>query len=72
MNQSTEIDISVAFQRLSITPATRKHGNELKELTIPFKTKIFTPIEVLRNKKKKRSDTKFIFEYLKKNETTET
>ena len=71
MNQSTEIDISVAFQRLSITPETRKNGNELKELTTPFKTKIFTPIEVLRKEKKKCSDTKFSFEFLKNNKTTD-
>ena len=30
MQQSTEKDIIVAFQRLSITPELRKHGNELK------------------------------------------
>ena len=68
MQQSTERDISVAFQRLSITPETRKHGNELKELTTPFKTKIYTAIEILRKEKKKRPDTKSIFEYLKKND----
>ena len=39
MHQSTERVISVAFQRLSITPETRKDGNELKELTNPFKAK---------------------------------
>ena len=33
MYQSTEKDISVAFQRLSVTPETQKHGNELKEVT---------------------------------------
>ena len=71
MQQSTEKDISVAFQRLSITPKTRKHGNELKELTTPFKTKFFTVIEILRQEKKKRPGTKSIFEYLKKNETTD-
>ena len=48
-----------------------KHGNELSELTTPFKTKIFTAIETLRKEKKKRLDTKSIFEFLKKNETTE-
>ena len=68
MQQSTEKDISVAFQRLSITPETRKHGNELKKLTTPFKTKIYTAIEILRKEKKKRPDTKSIFEYLKKND----
>ena len=71
MQQSTEKDISVAFQRLPITPETRKHGNELKELTTPFKTKFFTVIEILRQEKKKRPGTKSIFEYLKKNETTD-
>ena len=44
MEQSAERDISVAFQRLSVTPETRKHENELKELTTPFKTKIYTAI----------------------------
>ena len=33
MYQSTEKDISVAFQRLPVTPETQKHGNELKEVT---------------------------------------
>ena len=42
MQQSTERDTSVAFQRLSITPKTPKHRNELKELTTPFKTKIYS------------------------------
>ena len=68
MHKSTEKDISVAFQRLSIIPETRKHGNELKELTTPFKTKVFTAIEILRKEKKKRPDTKSTFEYLKRNE----
>ena len=44
MYQSIEKDIIVAFQRLSISTETRKHGNELKELTAPFKTKVFTAI----------------------------
>ena len=70
MQQSTERDISIAFQRLSITPETWKHGNELIELTTPFKTKIYTAIEILRKEKKKRPDTKSIFEYLKKNDET--
>ena len=65
MQQSTEKDISVAFQRLSITPETRKHENELKTLTSPFKTKIYTAIEILPKQKRKRPDTKSIFEYLK-------
>ena len=42
MQQSTEKDISVAFQRLPITPETREHGNELKELTTPFKKKFYS------------------------------
>ena len=64
MQQTTDKD-SVAFQRLSITPETRKHGNELKELTTPFKTNFFTAIEILRKEKRKRSGTKSIFENLK-------
>ena len=71
MQQSTEKDITVAFQRLSITPETPKHGNELKELTAPFQTKIFTAIEILRKEKKKRPNTKSKFDYLKKNEKTD-
>ena len=55
---------------MSITPETRKHGNELKEVITPFKTKNFTAIEILRKEKKKRPDTKSIFEYLKKNDET--
>ena len=39
-------------------------------MTTPFKTKIFTAIEILRKEKKKRADTKCIFEYLKKNDET--
>ena len=70
MQQSTERDISVAFQGLSVTLETRKHGKELKELTAPFKTKIYTVIEILRKEKKKRPVTKAIFEYLKKNDET--
>ena len=70
MQESTESDISVAFHRQSITLETRKHANELKELTTPFKTKISTRTEILRKEKKKRPDTKSIFEYLKKNDET--
>ena len=43
MQQSTERDTNVAFQRLSIIPETPKHRNELKELTTPFKTKFMQP-----------------------------
>ena len=71
MQQSTERDISVAFQRLSITPEIRKYGNGVKELTTPFKTKKFTVIEILRKENKKGPNTKSIFEYLKKNETND-
>ena len=68
MQQSIERDISVAFQRLSLTPETRKHVNELKELTTPFKTKTYTAIKILCKEKKKPPDTKSIFEFLKKND----
>ena len=68
MQQSTEKDISVASQILSITPEKRKHGNELKELTSPFKTKIYTAIEILREDKRKSPHTKSIFEYHKNND----
>ena len=71
MQQATERDINVDFRRLSITPKTRKQGNEQKELTTPCKTKIFTVIEILRKEKKKRPDAKSIFEYFKKNKTTD-
>ena len=71
MQQSREKYISVAFQRLSITLETRNHGNKLKGLTTPFTTKMFTAIEILRKEKKKRPDTKSIFEYLKKNDTND-
>ena len=37
-------------------------------MTTPFKTKIYTAIEILRKEKKKRPNTKSIFEYLKKND----
>ena len=37
-------------------------------MTTPFKAKIYTAIEILRKEKKKRPDTKSIFEYLKKND----
>ena len=39
-------------------------------MTTPFKTKIYTVIEILRREKKKRPDTKSIFEYFKKNDET--
>ena len=52
MQQSTERGTSVAFQRLSITPETPKHRNELKESTTPFKTKIYTAKEILRKKRR--------------------
>ena len=68
MQQSIERDIIIAFQRLSVTPETRKHGNELKELTITFKTNFYTAIEILPKEKKKRPDAIFIFEYLQKND----
>ena len=70
MQQSTEKDTSVAFQRLCITPETQKHGNELKELTT-FKTKIFTATEILHKEKRKCPKAKSVFEYIKKNETTD-
>ena len=66
MQQSTKKDISIAFQRLSITPETLKHENELKELTTPFKTKTFKAIEILRKEKKTS-----VLEYIKKKETTD-
>ena len=65
IQKSTGKDTSVAFQRLFITPKTQKHGHELKELTV-FKTKI------LHKEKKKCANAKSIFEYLKKNEKTDT
>ena len=65
--QLTERDISITFQRVSITPETRKQGNEREELTTPFKTKIYTAIGIFCKENKKRPDTKFIFEYPKKN-----
>ena len=37
-------------------------------MTTPFKAKIYTAIEILSKKKRKRPDTKSIFEYLKKND----
>ena len=70
MQQSAEREISVVFQRLPISPDTRKHGNVIKEMTTPYKTKIFTAIKILRKEKKKRTDTKSLSEYFKKNETT--
>ena len=59
--QSREREISVAFQRLSI-PETRKHRNEIKELTTPFKTKVFTTIEILCKERKKHTDPNSTFE----------
>ena len=70
MQQSTEKETSVAFQRLFVTPETQTHGNELKELTT-FKTNIFTATEMLHKEKKKCPNSKSIFEFIKKNETTD-
>ena len=70
MQQSTKKETSATFQRLFITPETQKHGNELKKLTT-FKTKIFIATEMLHKEKKKCPNAKSIFEYIKKNETTD-
>ena len=70
MQQSTEKDTSLAFQRLFITLETQKHGNELKELTT-FKTNIFRATEILHKEKKKCPSAKSISEYIKKNERTD-
>ena len=37
-------------------------------MTTPFKTKIYTAIEILLKEKKKRPDAKSVFEYLTKND----
>ena len=65
MQQPTEKDTSVAFERLPITPETQKHGNEPKELTT-FNTKFFTAIEILCKEKKKCPDTNLYLSTLKR------
>ena len=60
-----------SLPKTSVTPEIRKNVNQLKEFTTLFKTKIFTATEILHKEKKKRRDTKSMFEYPKENETTE-
>ena len=56
MQQSREKDISVACQRLSITPERRKHGNELKELITPIYNKNFYSRRNLAQGKEERQN----------------
>ena len=67
MQQSTEKRHQCSFSKTSITPETQKQGNELKELTVFNFYSHRNPAQ----RKEEMPHAKSIFEYLKKNETTD-
>ena len=63
MTQSNDNEISFAFERLFLDPELNDKNKSKFTLT----KKVFKAIDILRNKKKKRLDTKSIYELVKKN-----
>ena len=63
MTQSDDNEISFAFETLSLDPETNDKNKSKFTLT----KKVFEAIDILRNKKKKRPDTKPIYELIKGN-----
>ena len=63
MTQSDDNEISFAFERLSLDP----EPNDKNKSKFTLTKKVFKTIDILRNKKKKRPDTKSIYELIKKN-----
>ena len=63
MTQSDDNEISFAFERLSLDP----EPNDKNKSKFTLTKKVFEAIDILRNKKKKRPDTKSIYELIKKN-----
>ena len=60
MTQSEDNEISFAFQRLSLDP----EPNDQNKSKFTFTKKVFEAIDILRKKKKKRPDTKFLCELI--------
>ena len=63
MTQSNDNEISFAFERLSLD----SEPNDKNKSKFTLTKKVFEAIDILRNKKKKRPDTKSIYELIKKN-----
>ena len=63
MTQSDDNEISFAFERLSLDP----EPNDKKKSKFTFTKEAFEAIDIQRNKKKKRPDTKSFYELIKKN-----
>ena len=63
MTQSDDNEISFAFERLSLDP----EPNDKNKSKFTLTKKIFEVIDILRNEKMKRPDTKSIYELIKKN-----
>ena len=63
MTQSDDNEISFAFERLSLDP----EPNDKNKSKFTHTKKVFEAIDILRNKIKKRPDTKSINELIKKN-----
>ena len=63
MRQSDDNEISFAFERLFLDP----ERNDKNKSKFTIAKKVFEAIDILRNKKMKRPDTKSIYELIKKN-----
>ena len=63
MTQSDDNEINFVFERLSLDP----EPNDKSKLKFTIRKKVFEAIDILKNKKKKRPDTKSIYELIKKN-----
>ena len=65
MTQSDDNEISFAFERLSLDPGSKLQNKEILKGTLT--KNVLEAIGILRNKKKKRPDTKSIHELIKRN-----
>ena len=63
MMQSDNNEINFSFERLSLDP----EPNDKNKLKFTLTKKVFEAIDILRNKKMKRPDTKFVYKLIKKN-----
>ena len=66
MSKSDDNDISFAFERLSLCTDANKNASHTNVLT----ENIFQATDIIRNKKRKRPDTKSLFEFIKKNDNS--
>ena len=66
MSKSDDNDISFAFERLSLCTDANENASHTNALT----ENIFQAIDIIRNKKRKRPDTKSLFEFIKKNDNS--